>query len=72
MTEVQRKEFEDALRELDACEEHRADRSARAGYVADALRILSARLDEIDRRLDNVSRTASSARVRSRAVGGRP
>ena len=72
MTKQQREDFESTLKDLDRCEEDRSDRSARAGYVADALRILSARLDEIDRRLDNVSRTASNARVRSRAVGGRP
>ena len=48
MTKKQREDFDDALREIDACEEHRADRSARAGYVATALRILSARLDDLE------------------------
>ena len=48
MTKKQREDFDDALREIDACEEHRADRSSRAGYVATALRILSSRLDEIE------------------------
>ncbi len=48
MTKKQREDFENALREIDACEEIRSDRSARAGHVADALRSLSARLDDIE------------------------
>lgn len=48
MTKKQREDFDATLKELDRCEEDRSDRSARAGYVADALRILSARLDEIE------------------------
>ena len=51
MTPKQRADFDKALFEIDMCEDERSDRSARAGYVADALRILSARLDEIERRM---------------------
>ena len=72
MTKQQREDFEATIKELDRCEEDRSDRSARAVYVADALRILSARFDEIERRLDLISRTAQRADIRTRAVGGRP
>lgn len=51
MTPEQRAAFAAALYAIDMCEEARSDRSARAGHVADALRILSARLDEFERRM---------------------
>lgn len=46
MTKAQREEFESVLYELDMCEAER--RPARAVDVATALRLLSARLDEIE------------------------
>lgn len=71
MTKKQREDFEYALRALDA-DDTRDNNSARAGNVATALRILSARFDEIERRLDLISRTAQRADTRTRSVGGRP
>lgn len=47
MTKKQREDFEHILRELDS-DDTRDNNSARAGYVADALRILSARLDDLE------------------------
>lgn len=47
MTKKQREDFEYLLRDLDS-DETRDNNKARAGTVADALRILSARLDDLE------------------------
>ena len=47
MTKKQREDFEYLLRDLDS-DDNRDGSRARAGTVADALRILSARLDDIE------------------------
>ena len=47
MTKKQREDFEYLLRDLDS-DDNRDGSRARAGTVADALRILSARLDDLE------------------------